>query len=41
MDEAGGMISLSVNLGLVPEPETVASVLAALAIIAACFRKRA
>lgn len=41
MDEAGGMISLSVNLGLVPEPEAVASVLAALAIIAACFRKRA
>ena len=41
MDEADGMISLSVNLGLVPEPEAVASVLAALAIIAACFRKRA
>ena len=41
MDEAGGMISLSVNLGLVPEPEAVASVLAALAIVAACFRKRA
>lgn len=41
MDEAGGMISLSVNLGVVPEPEAVASVLAALAIIAACFRKRA
>lgn len=41
IDEAGGMISLSVNLGLVPEPEAVASVLAALAIIAACFRKRA
>ena len=41
MDEAGGMISLSVNLGLVPEPEAVASVLAALAIIVACFRKRA
>ena len=41
MDEAGGMISLSVNLGLVPEPEAVASVLAALAVIAACFRKRA
>lgn len=41
MDEAGGMISLSVNLGLVPEPEAVASMLAALAIIAACFRKRA
>ena len=41
MDEAGGMISLSVNLGVVPEPESVASVLAALAIIAACFRKRA
>ena len=41
MDEAGGMISLSVNLGVVPEPEAVASVLAALAIVAACFRKRA
>ncbi len=41
MDEADGMISLSVNLGLVPEPEAVASVLAALAIVAACFRKRA
>ena len=41
MVEAGGMISLSVNLGVVPEPEAVASVLAALAIIAACFRKRA
>lgn len=41
MDEAGGMISLSVNLGVVPEPEAVASMLAALAIIAACFRKRA
>lgn len=41
MDEAGGMISLSVNLGLVPEPESVACVLAALAIVAACFRKRA
>lgn len=41
MNEAGGMISLSVNLGVVPEPEAVASVLAALAIIAACFRKRA
>ena len=41
MDEAGGMISLSVNLGLVPEPEAVASVLAALAIVVACFRKRA
>lgn len=41
MDEADGMISLSVNLGVVPEPEAVASVLAALAIIAACFRKRA
>ena len=41
MLEAGGMISLSVNLGVVPEPEAVASVLAALAIIAACFRKRA
>lgn len=41
MDEAGGMISLSVNLGLVPEPEAVASVLAALAIVAACFRRRA
>lgn len=41
MDEAGGMISLSVNLGLVPEPEAVACVLAALAIVAACFRKRA
>lgn len=41
MDEADGMISLSVNLGLVPEPEAVASVLAALAIIVACFRKRA
>ena len=41
MVEADGMISLSVNLGLVPEPEAVASVLAALAIIAACFRKRA
>lgn len=41
MDEADGMISLSVNLGLVPEPESVACVLAALAIVAACFRKRA
>lgn len=41
MNEVGGMISLSVNLGVVPEPEAVASVLAALAIIAACFRKRA
>lgn len=41
MDEAGGMISLSVNLGLVPEPESVACVLAALAIVAACFRRRA
>ena len=41
MDEAGGMISLSVNLGVVPEPEAVACVLAALAIVAACFRKRA
>lgn len=41
MDEADGMISLSVNLGVVPEPEAVASVLAALAVIAACFRKRA
>ena len=41
MDEADGMISLSVNLGLVPEPESVACVLAALVIVAACFRKRA
>lgn len=41
MNEAGGMISLSVNLGVVPEPEAVACVLAALAIVAACFRKRA
>ncbi len=41
MVEADGMISLSVNLGLVPEPESVACVLAALAIVAACFRKRA
>lgn len=41
MDEADGMISLSVNLGVVPEPEAVACVLAALAIVAACFRKRA